>query len=867
MKRIAFAVFSTLCCFLTETASSQNAIPFRSPTSDSISIVFIRKADNYKYEKKDSATELIFLVGNVELQQEKTLIYCDSMVLNQKENYIESFGKVHINDNDSVNIYSDYMKYFVDKKMVLFQKNVKLTDGKGILTTDELHYDMAARIGTYNSGGKVVNNGSVLTSREGVYYAETRDVYFKKNVILRDPQYDLATDSLLYNTQTQISTFITWTDIVFRDSTHRTVHTKEGFYDLRNKRAQFGQRPTIVDGTKTVIANNMVTNDSSKVSIATGNVVFKDTAEGVVIHSNRMISDGKRQTLLATENPLAILKQDQDSIYITGDTLFSGMLSDWERAQSARPDTVTDKRITDSLSSKKRADSLLAVANADTLLEGGHPIVDTSTEKKHLADSLLANRYGVESILAAKHGMDSVLTTMHVSDSLMIKKQAAKASAKKEDDSPRARRRKEAVLARQASDSVAAAHRAELRLAKRMVDSIAAKRVTDSLTAIRRVDSISSKRRQDSLLAIQSAIEAVRVADSLLELHRADSAFAKRTFDSILSRIPANASLARRKSDSLHAQRFADSLVTKKNKDALAELAAANEPHDPNEIDPADSNKRFLQVYHHVRIFSDSLQAVCDSLWYSGKDSIFRLFTDPIVWGNGGYQVTGDTIFLFTKNKKADRLYVFENALAVNKAEENLYNQLKGITLNGYFKNGTIDYMRAKGNAESIYYTRDDKQAFVGVNKSQADIIDMIWRNKALNRVVLRNDVTGTMSPIRKVNFDDMRLRNFRWLEEIRPKTKYELFERPVLKTKSASDFDTLESESDKKPGSIPASVPNKTAPDPGKTMPDPGKTTPAAATDPGKLPADPNKPVSIPIPAPAINNPAPADSVKPVSK
>ncbi len=826
MKRIALAVFSLLCCFLTETASSQNAIPFRSPTSDSVSIVFIRKADNYKYEKKDSATELIFLVGHVELQQEKTLIYCDSMVLNQKENYIESFGNVHINDNDSVNIFSDYMKYFVDKKTILFKKKVKLTDGKGILTTDELHYDMGMRIGTYNSGGKVVNNGSVLTSQEGVYYAETRDVYFKKNVILRDPQYDLSTDSLLYNTQTQISTFITWTDIVFRDSTHRTVHTKEGFYDLRNKRAQFGQRPIIVDGTKIVIANNMVTNDSSKVSIATGNVVFKDTAEGVVILSNRMISDGKRQTLLATENPLAILKQDQDSIYITGDTLFSGMLSDWERAQTARPDTMTDKRITDSLSAKKRADSLLAVSNADTLLEGGHPIVDMSAEKKHLADSLLANRYGVESILAAKHGLDSVLTTRHVADSLMTKRETARALVKKEDDSPRARRRKEAVLARQASDSVAAAHRAELRLAKRMADSVSAKRVNDSLAVIRRIDSISSKRRQDSLLAIQSAIEAVRVADSLLDLHRADSVLAKRTFDSVLSRAPANVSLAVRRSDTLHAQRFADAMVAKKNKDALALLArnsSGNELHDPNEIDPADSNKRFLQVYHHVRIFSDSLQAVCDSLWYSGKDSIFRLFTDPIVWGNGGYQVTGDTIFLFTKNKKADRLYVFENALAVNKAEENLYNQLKGITLNGYFKNGTIDYMRAKGNAESIYYTRDDKQAFVGVNKSQADIIDMIWRNKALNRVVLRNDVTGTMSPIRKVNFDDMRLRNFRWLEEIRPKTKYELFERPVLKTKSASEFDTLESESDKKPGSIP-------------------------------------------IPAP-INNPAPADSVKPVSK
>ena len=85
-----------------------------------------------------------------------------------------------------------------------------------------------------------------------------------------------------------------------------------------------------------------------------------------------------------------------------------------------------------------------------------------------------------------------------------------------------------------------------------------------------------------------------------------------------------------------------------------------------------------------MRIFSDSLQAVSDSLFYSGKDSIFKLFIDPIVWASGN-QITGDTIYLYTKNKKADQLYVFENGLVVNKTGENMYNQIKGNRLYGYF--------------------------------------------------------------------------------------------------------------------------------------------------------------------------------------
>jgi hypothetical protein len=194
-----------------------------------------------------------------------------------------------------------------------------------------------------------------------------------------------------------------------------------------------------------------------------------------------------------------------------------------------------------------------------------------------------------------------------------------------------------------------------------------------------------------------------------------------------------------------------------------------------------DSSLRYLQVYHHVRIFSDSLQAVADSVYYSGLDSIFRLFTNPVAWA-GGYQVTGDTMFLYTKNKKPDRLFVFENSLVVGKSFTNMYNQIKGNTLNGYFKDGVIDFMRSKGSAEAVYYIKDDSMALVGVNRvNKADVIDLIFLNKELNKVVLRQDADGIMYPIKKANIDEMKLRGFKWLDDLRPKTKFELFENQVV--------------------------------------------------------------------------------------
>lgn len=537
MKQLAVWLVIFGSCCLSIRSAAQVAVPFKAKNGDSISTVYIWHSDTLREVQKDSVS-IQSLFGHVKLQSDKTFFYCDSLAMNHKENFIEAFGNVHINDNDSTDIYSQYMKYFVDTKYIVFQKKVTLKDGRGTLSTEELTYDMNLHIGNYLNGGKVVNQKTTVTSKEGTYYADTKDVYFKKDVLLKDPAYDLTADSLLYNSDQQLATFITTTFI--RDSSGRTIRTKEGFYDLKNHRAQFGKRPTIKDGSQAITADDIHFDDSVGLSTATGNAVYRDTAQGFSVIANSLVADKKNNTLLATQKPLMILKGDKDSIYIRADTLFSGKI----------PDSVLNR--TDSVQ--------------------GMPIVKTARN-------------------------------------------------------------------------------------------------------------------------------------------------------------------------------------------------------------PNDSSLRFLQAYHHVRIFSDSLQAMADSLYYSGMDSIFRLYTNPIAWA-GGYQITGDTMFLYTKNKKPDRLYVFENGLVVGKAAENMYNQIKGNTINGYFKDGVIDYMRAKGSAESVYYIKDDSMALVSVNKvTKADIIDMIFKDKALNKVVLRNDVEGVMNPIRKVNPDEMKLRNFKWLEDLRPKSKFELFE------------------------------------------------------------------------------------------
>ena len=186
---------------------------------------------------------------------------------------------------------------------------------------------------------------------------------------------------------------------------------------------------------------------------------------------------------------------------------------------------------------------------------------------------------------------------------------------------------------------------------------------------------------------------------------------------------------------------------------------------------------RFITAFRNVRIFNDSLQATSDSLFYSGVDSVFELYHNPIAWSKGS-QVSGDTIFVFTENKKPKRMYVFENGLLVQNVKETaeFFNQIKGRTINAYFMDGELDFVKAKGTAESIYYAQDDDSAYVGMNRTTADMIDIYFKDRSPQKIKYSSSVKGTTYPIRQLPDDQKKLSNFQWLESKRPKSKLELF-------------------------------------------------------------------------------------------
>ena len=605
------------------------------PSKDTLRVIEIISGKSLREKSIDSVNKIETIAGNVLIRERLTKFSCDSAIINRKENTIEAFGNVHINDADSLHTYAQYLKYYGTPRVAYLKRNVKLNDTKGTLLTEELDYDLAAGVGKFHNGGKVINGSSVLTSNDGVYYADTKDVYFRNKVDLTDPKYKIKADSLLYNTQSQVVTFIGPTYITSKEA---NIYTMQGTYDLKNGNAFFGTRSLVTDTSGRVYqADRIALDEKDGLAELEGSAVIKDTANGVIVTANHIYLNNNNSSFLATNKPVMIIQQEKDSIYIAADTLFSGFTTKVVRQPSIEQ---SNEKIDSTAPIPPKTDSLrIAVKETPKILPSNKP----DTLKDDFEESI---------------DKDSSRQVAIISDSSQTTK-------------------KYKIILSQKTDS-------------------------------------TSTLFNDSL-KLMTGIKQPPVSDS--------------------SEI--------------------DTSKTKGKADTI----------------------RYFLAFHHVRVFSDSLQSVCDSLFFSGEDSVFRLFRDPVVW-SGQSQITGDTIHLFTKNKKAERLYVFEKGMVVNKNKDEFYNQISGKTINAYFIDGTIDYARVRGQkAESIYYVLDNDSAYVGMNKANGDVIDMHFVKSELNKVKFVNDVHGMMYPMNQIPAEEKYLKNFRWEDKRRPKNKLELFE------------------------------------------------------------------------------------------
>jgi len=189
-----------------------------------------------------------------------------------------------------------------------------------------------------------------------------------------------------------------------------------------------------------------------------------------------------------------------------------------------------------------------------------------------------------------------------------------------------------------------------------------------------------------------------------------------------------------------------------------------------NEADSA----RTLVGYKNVRIFKTNLQAVCDSLVYQTKDSLFSFYQNPIIWSDTS-QFYADTVLMQMKNDEIDKIYLNNNAYIINSPDEIYFNQIKGKNMTAFFKNDELQKMRVIGNAESIYYIIDEEDAYTGVNKCLCSSMLINFGDNEINDIFFYTNPTSNLYPMRKADHNALKVSGFRWDGQRRPKSRYDL--------------------------------------------------------------------------------------------
>ena len=184
---------------------------------------------------------------------------------------------------------------------------------------------------------------------------------------------------------------------------------------------------------------------------------------------------------------------------------------------------------------------------------------------------------------------------------------------------------------------------------------------------------------------------------------------------------------------------------------------------------------RMIMAYHHAKIFKSDLQARADSMFFSYADSTVRCYVNPMVWAQGS-QLSGDTIYLQMKNKKLDNMLLHHNSFIVNTedADSTNFNQIKGKVITGYFKENKLNNMFVDGNAESVYYLKEDS-TYSGLNHMVSSRLRILLKDNKLNNISAIRTIEASITPMKDLQEEDRVLKGFIWKPRDRPKSKEEI--------------------------------------------------------------------------------------------
>ncbi|MFA8450519.1 MAG: OstA-like protein [Bacteroidales bacterium] len=222
-----------------------------------------------------------------------------------------------------------------------------------------------------------------------------------------------------------------------------------------------------------------------------------------------------------------------------------------------------------------------------------------------------------------------------------------------------------------------------------------------------------------------------------------------------------------------------------------------------------DKKVKQMKAFPKVRFFRKDFQGQCDSLVYSYADSCISFYKSPILWTGKNQMTSPDSIKLVTSNGVLDSLMIYNNAFIVSQDSTESFNQIKGKNMTGYFFDNDLRKIKVIGNAQTIYFPKEEGRAASNVNKtSSSDMLIRLQDNK-LRSITYENKPDGNVYPVTDLPISEWFLKDFIWYGNLRPKNRHDVYPRKA-KSYTADDIKAINGSSEDEDKEIPDKKPEE---------------------------------------------------------
>lgn len=278
--------------------------------------VYLLHSDMLK--KSAQVPDAQILVGNVAFRHDSVYMYCDSAYFYEKNNSLEAFDNVKMQQGDTLFLYGDRLFYDGNSQLAQVRNHVRMENRNTTLTTDSLDYDRVNNLGYYFAGGTLSDEENVLTSEWGEYSPQTKMSVFNFDVVLENPKFTLTSDTLRYSTATKIANIVGPSHIV-SDANH--IYSELGFYHTQIGQAELLNRSVLTNEGKQLTGDSLFYDRVRGIGEAFRNVVMNDTVNKNQLQGEYCYYNERTQYAFATDRALAVDYSQGDSLFMHADTL------------------------------------------------------------------------------------------------------------------------------------------------------------------------------------------------------------------------------------------------------------------------------------------------------------------------------------------------------------------------------------------------------------------------------------------------------------------------------------------------------------------------------------------------------------------